>query len=269
MRNDADQATEPAQFVGELFSIANKNAVVTGGTHGIGAFLVKGLLRAGANVITCARGQAALDALMQEMQSDRCAGFATDLSTEDGIEAFVRQVEGAYGDLHILINNVGISWGAPLAEHGRDTFAKVLNLNLTTTFEVSRRLFPLLRRSSRPDDPARVINIGSMQAFTNPSAHNYGYAASKAAIPMLTKHLARDGAPDILVNCISPGLFPSRMSAHLFDKDHPAYGSFPIPLGRPGALEDITGAAIYLSSRASRWVTGVDLLVAGGMASID
>jgi len=257
-------------FTSDLFSVAGKNALVTGGTQGIGALIAEGLVRAGADVTLCARKPKGIDAMVARLSElGSCRGIAADLSRSDGVAQVVDNLRHV-GELHILVNNAGISWGAPFEQHLRESFEKVFNLNVTSMFELTRGLAPLLRAAAKPGDPARVINISSVAGMQIPKLEAYGYASSKAAVNHMTRHLAWKLAPEVLVNCIAPGLFRSRMSAHMFDPAHALYETRPeIPLGRPGALEDISGAVLYLCSRAGAWLTGVVLPVAGGMATID
>jgi NAD(P)-dependent dehydrogenase (short-subunit alcohol dehydrogenase family) len=160
-------------FVEELFSISGKHAVVTGATQGIGLMIAEGLLRAGAEVLICGRRQHALDNVVERLSRyGPCSGCAADLATHKGIDYLVEHISATRQTLHILVNNAGITWGAPLDRHTRDDFAKVVNLNLTTIYELSRRLFPLLRSSAACGEPARVIMIASMQAFAGPRADN-------------------------------------------------------------------------------------------------
>jgi NAD(P)-dependent dehydrogenase (short-subunit alcohol dehydrogenase family) len=258
-------------FVADLFNVAGKRALVTGGTSGIGAMIAEGLVRAGVEVTVCSRRQEGVDATVTRLSEfGSCRGIAADIAKVEGVAKVVEDLRAHADGLDILVNNAGISWGAEFEQHSRAVFEKVMALNVSALFDLTRDLSPLLRAASKPGDPARVINISSVGAFETPQLEAYGYSASKAAVVHLTRHLAWKLAPEVLVNCVAPGLFESRMSAHMFDPAHPLHDTRPqVPLGRPGSMEDIAGAVIYLCSRAGAWVTGDTLRVSGGMTTID
>lgn len=252
----------------DVFSLRGKVALVTGGSRGIGYMIAEGFLAAGARVYICSRHEEAVQAAAERLAPlGDCRALACDLSQENGIATLFRGLDSAEPELHVLVNNAGTTWGAPLDEYPVAAFHKVLDLNVTSVFEVARRLLPLLRRAARPDDPARVINIGSVDGLSVPKSDNYAYTASKAAVHMLTRHLARRLAPEnITVNAIAPGVFETKMTAHWFDTAHPSSRTRPeIPLVRPGRPEEIAAAAIYLAARSGGYLTGVTLPVTGGM----
>jgi NAD(P)-dependent dehydrogenase (short-subunit alcohol dehydrogenase family) len=255
----------------ELFSIRGKTAVVTGGSRGIGRMIATGFVAAGARVYICARKADACDATAAELSKlGECISLPADLSTEAGAEDLVRRVSEREPKLHVLVNNAGAAWGAPLEEYPDSAFDKVLNVNVKGIFHLTRLLLPLLRAAATDSDPARVINIGSVDGLKVPRTENYAYSASKAAVHMLTRHLAFALVGDqINVNAIAPGLFPSRMTAYLFESEAADAIVGHIPMKRAGKPEDIAGTAIYLSSRASAYLTGVVLPVSGGIATID
>jgi NAD(P)-dependent dehydrogenase (short-subunit alcohol dehydrogenase family) len=255
----------------ELFSIRGKTAVVTGGSRGIGKMIATGLVSAGARVYISARKADACDATAAELSAlGECISLPADLSTEPGAAELVRRVSEREPKLHILVNNAGAAWGAPLEEYPDSAFDKVLNLNVKGIFHLTRLFLPLLRAAASESDPARVINIGSVDGLKVPRTENYAYSASKAAVHMLTRHLAHALVGDrINVNAIAPGLFPSRMTAYVFESADAAEVVDHIPMRRAGTAEDIAGTAIYLSSRASAYLTGVVLPVSGGIATID
>ena len=168
--------------------------------------------------------------------------------------------------LDILVNNAGATWGAPFDEFPGAAFDKVLTLNVKSPFLLTQLARPLLEAASADDDPARVINIGSIDGIVVPRMGTYSYSASKAAVHQLTRHMAHALAPKILVNAIAPGPFPSKMMAATLDAvgDRLAAGT---PVGRIGRGEDMAGAAIYLASRAANYVTGAVLPVDGGLST--
>jgi NAD(P)-dependent dehydrogenase (short-subunit alcohol dehydrogenase family) len=255
----------------ELFTIRGKTAVVTGGSRGIGKMIATGLVAAGARVYICARKAEACDATAAELSKmGECVSLPADLSTVEGAEGLVARVAAREAKLHILVNNAGAAWGAPLEEYPDSAFDKVLDVNVKGIFHLTRLFLSLLRAAASDSDPARVINIGSVDGLKVPRTENYAYSASKAAVHMLTRHLASALVGDhVNVNAIAPGLFPSRMTAYLFDSESAAEVVEGIPMKRAGTPEDIAGTAIYLSSRASSYLTGVVLPVSGGIATID
>lgn len=255
-----------------LFDIAGKRALVTGGSGGIGLMIATGLVAAGAEVLICSRKGDAVDAAVTALSADggRIGGVAADLASDAGIAAVAAAVGAA--PLHILVNNAGAAWGAPLAAFPRAGFDKVIGLNVTAPFLLVQALLPALRAAATPDDPARVINIASVDGLRLPNWETYSYSASKAAIIHMGRHMARTLAPDdIAVNAIAPGFFRSRMTEGVFDwHDEAAMAEARSPLGaRTGGADDIVGAVIYLASRAGAWLTGVTIPVAGGLGTID
>jgi NAD(P)-dependent dehydrogenase (short-subunit alcohol dehydrogenase family) len=166
----------------------------------------------------------------------------------------------------VLVNNAGATWGAPLAEHDEASWRRVLGLNVEGVFHLTKLLVPMLKAAATPDDPSRVINIGSIDGIQVPILETYSYSASKAAVHHLTQHLARNLAPDITVNAIAPGPFESKMMAATLAAagDQIAASA---PMKRIGRPDDMAGVAIYLASRASSYVTGATIPVDGGIAT--
>jgi len=190
-----------------------------------------------------------------------------DLSTPEGLDRLATEVSAREPALHILVNNAGAAWGAPIEEYPASGFDKVLNLNVKAVFELTKRLLPLLRKAATPDDPARVVNIGSVDGIRVPVLQNYAYSASKAAVHMLTRHLAHHLVEEhISVNAIAPGPFPSKMTAFMFEagEDVVAQG---VPMARVGRPDDVAGTAIYLCSRAGSYLTGAVIPVDGGVST--
>jgi NAD(P)-dependent dehydrogenase (short-subunit alcohol dehydrogenase family) len=171
--------------------------------------------------------------------------------------------------VHALFNNAGSNWGAPFDEFPESAFDRVFDVNVKGVFLLTRALVPLLNAGATDDDPARVVNTGSIDGYFTPEKgrDNFSYAASKAAVHMLTKHLATELAPRILVNAIAPGLFESRMTKVLLAPGADAVGRA-LPLGRIGAPEDMAGIAVFLAARASSYITGAVIPVDGGVSTI-
>jgi NAD(P)-dependent dehydrogenase (short-subunit alcohol dehydrogenase family) len=251
--------------VSGLFSLEGRTVLVTGGSRGIGAAIATEFLAAGARVIVCARKEGELSETAERLG---CEAIVADLSSVEGARALAGEVGARCERLDVLVNNAGATWGAPLEEFPEDGWDKVMDLNVKAMHYLTVACLPLLRAAARPDDPARVINIGSIDGIIAPMTENYVYAASKAAVHQLTRHLAKRLAPEhILVNAIAPGLFDSRMSAFITSNpDVLDVATATIPLKRIGRPEEIGGSAVYLASRAGGYTTGAVLVVDGGRA---
>ena len=242
-------------------------AVVTGGGRGIGKMIARGLLDAGATVYVASRKSVDLDAAVTELEAHGPVHAVTaDLSTPDGVAAVASHLVDREPCVHALFNNAGVTWGAPLETFPAAGFDRVLDLNVKGVFGLTQALLPMLRAAATPDDPARVVNIGSVDGLRPPARgyDNFSYSASKAAVHMLTQHLAGELAPDILVNAIAPGLFESKMTAGLLSLGEDAIAER-IPLRRIGRPEDIAALAVYLAGPGSSYMTGAVIPLDGGL----
>jgi len=260
-----------AQPAGDLFAVSGKVAVVTGGSRGIGAMIARGLVQAGCRVYITARKAAACDATAAELAAfGECISVPLDLAAPGAAEQLVRVIGEREDRLHILVNNAGATWGAPLAEYPLDAFDKLFNVNVKALFEVTVRSLPLLRAAASAQDPARVINIGSIDGLRAPAMETYAYSTTKAGVHMLTRHLASKlAAESITVNAIAPGPFDSKMMAFALDDPQTrAAIAGRVPLGRIGEPDDMAGAALFLASRAGRYLTGAVIPVDGGLSTI-
>ncbi|MDP5054916.1 MAG: SDR family oxidoreductase [Congregibacter sp.] len=248
----------------DLFKLRGKVAVVTGGSRGIGAMIARGLVENGVKTYITARRADELQATADELAKvGECIAIPANLADLDGVNAFAAELMSRESELDILINNAGASWGAPLEEFPESGWDKVMDLNVKSVFFLTQALLPQLRKAGTAEDPARVVNIGSINGLSYAALQNYSYTASKAAVHHLTRQMAVDLAPSCVnVNAIAPGFFPSKMTSHLLE--HEAEFAKAIPRGRIGTPEDAAGTTIYLCSRASAFVTGHVLVLDGG-----
>lgn len=250
-----------------LFSVEGKTVLITGGSSGIGAMMARGFLDSGAIVYITARKAERLMAKAEELsQYGDCTAIPGDMSTVEGIEAFVKAYSEKEDHIDVLINNAGANWIAPIDNFPEAGWDKVMDINIKSIFFMTQKCLPLLKNGTA-EDPARIINTASINGITNPTMPSYAYSASKSGVIHLTKHLASDLASrNINVNAIAPGFFPSDMTKGLTENEAVAKAVIAkIPRGRMGSPEDIAGTAIYLSSRASAWVCGNIVTLDGGM----
>lgn len=252
----------------DLFSIRGKVAVVTGGSRGIGLMIARGYVEAGAKVYISSRKRDVCDEVANDLsKSGQCFSAPADVGTEAGARQLAAQIAQDEPAVHILVNNAGANWGAPLAEYPDAAWDKVLALNVKGPFLVTRALLPQLEKAAAPGDPARVINIGSIDGLQVPLLETYAYSASKAALHHMTRVLARQLASrGITVNAVAPGPFESKMMAATLERFKDAIVAT-CPLGRIGEPADMAGIAIYLASRAGAYVTGAVIPVDGGIAT--
>jgi NAD(P)-dependent dehydrogenase (short-subunit alcohol dehydrogenase family) len=252
----------------ELFDISGKTALITGGSRGIGLMIANGLVRAGARVIVSSRKTADIEAAGEQLSAlGDCHAIPGDISTAEGAQALAAATRERFESLDILVNNAGAVWGAPLEDFPAIGWQKIMATNVEGIFHLTVALLPQLRASASAEDPARVINIGSIDGLRTPSVPNYSYSASKAAVHMLTRHLARDLAPEhITVNAIAPGPFESQMMAWALDKaDTRSAVEREVPLGRIGRGDDVAGLTMFLASRAGAYLTGTIIPLDGGI----
>ena len=251
----------------ELFSIAGKTALVTGGSRGIGKMIAAGYVEAGAKVYISSRKADVLDEVAAELSAKgECIAIAADLSREDECRRLAEELGEREERLDILVNNAGATWGTPLEQFDDAAWDRVLSLNVKGVFHLTKFLVPLLDAAATDEEPARVINIGSIDGIHVPLLETYSYSASKAAVHQLTRHLAKRLAPRITVNAIAPGPFESKMMAATLD----AFGdqiAANAPMKRIGRPDDMAGAAIFLASRAGSYLTGAVIPVDGGIAT--
>jgi NAD(P)-dependent dehydrogenase (short-subunit alcohol dehydrogenase family) len=248
--------------IDSLFSVRGKIALVTGGATGIGRMIASGFAQNGAKVYIASRKRDTCEAAAEEIShgGGSCTALQVDLADMASLEALACEVTRREPKLHILVNNAGAGWAQPIEKYTEKGWDRVMDLNLKAPFFLIRALLPKLRAAATPNDPARIVNIGSVAGSETLLSNNFAYGPSKAALHHLTRTLARNLADDgITVNAIAPGPFPSRMMGDQLD-----HFADQIPLGRAGEPEDAAGTALYFCSRAGAWTTGVVLPLDGG-----
>ncbi len=261
-------------YLDELFSLNGKTALVTGGATGIGKMAASAMVQAGATVLIASRKGTECAASADEINalggSGQAIGFSGDVSHEEGIINLAEDVQNRTDQLDILINNAGVTWGAPMDDFPYGAWAKVMDVNVTGLFVLTQKLLPMLRKSASSEDPSRVINLGSVMGSANIGDGAYSYAASKAAVHHLTRIMAKEMAGEyITFNAFAPGPFQSKMTAFATDSEEKARAvGKAVPLGRIGRPSDIAGATLYLCSRAGAYVTGAILPLDGGIHTI-
>ncbi|MDZ7684785.1 MAG: SDR family oxidoreductase [Gammaproteobacteria bacterium] len=258
----------------DLFSIKGKTALVTGGSRGIGEMIAAGFLANGAKVYISSRKADVCEATAERLQKEyggECIPIPGNLAELPGIETVANEIASREGKLDILVNNAGAAWGAPLDEFPENGWDKVMDTNVKGVFFLTQKLLPLLRKSASHEDPARVVNIGSVDGIKTPGFDNFSYGPSKAAVHHLTRVLAaRLISENIICNAIAPGPFPTWMlstgvgfggETEGVDWDEVGKGN---PRGRVGTPEDIAGLAIFLCSRAGAFTVGEVITCDGG-----
>ncbi|CAN5900941.1 SDR family oxidoreductase [soil metagenome] len=259
----------------DLFSVRGKVVLVTGGSRGIGEMMAAGFLANGAKVYISSRKADVCDATaarLSETYDAECTSLPADLSELAGIDALTMELSAREPHLDVLINNAGVSWGASIDDFPEKGWDKVMDTNVKGVFFLTQRLLPLLEAGATSDDPARVINIGSVDGIRTPAFDTVSYGPSKAAVHAMTSQLAGKLVKrNILVNAIAPGPFPTWMlstgvgtGGDVDGTDWDAVGQA-MPRGRVGTPEDIAGLAIFLASRAGAFTVGAVITCDGGI----
>jgi 2-deoxy-D-gluconate 3-dehydrogenase len=265
----------PKLSITDLFSVRGKVVVVTGGSRGIGEMIAAGFLANGASVYISSRKATVCDATaarLADAYGGTCVSIPADLSNLAGVDALVAALRTHEQQVHVLVNNAGASWGAPLDEFPEVGWDKVMDTNVKGVFFLTQRMLPLLEAAATPEDPARVINIGSIDGIRTPAFENWSYGPSKAAVHALTRQMAAGLVRrNVLVNAIAPGPFPTWMlstgigtGGDVEGTDWEAFGRG-MPRGRIGTAEDVAGTAIFLASRAGAFTVGEILTCDGGL----
>ena len=259
----------------DLFSVRGKVVLVTGGSRGIGEMIAAGFLANGAKVYISSRKAEVCDATaarLAETYDGECISLPADLSELDGIGVLATQLSERESSIDVLVNNAGVSWGASIDDFPEKGWDKVMDTNVKGVFFLTQQLLPLLEAGATVDEPARVINIGSIDGIRTPSFDTVSYGPSKAAVHALTSQLAAKLVKrNILVNAIAPGPFPTWMlstgvgtGGDVDGTDWDALGRT-MPRGRVGSAEDIAGLAIFLASRAGAFTVGAVITCDGGI----
>ena len=255
----------------DLFSVEGKTVLVTGGSRGIGLMIARDLVESGARVYISSRKAEVCVAAARELSAEgTCMALPADLSRREECVRLAAGFGARETSLDILVNNAGATWGAPLDQFAEAGWDKILDVNLKGVFYLTQAMLPLIRAAATPENPARVINIGSVDGLRAPGGRSfefetYSYSASKAALHHLTRVLAkRLGSENITVNAIAPGPFDTQMMTAVL-AEHSEEVAAASLLGRLGQPGDIAGAVRYLAARSGSYVTGTVLPVDGGM----
>eukprot|EP00747_Dinoflagellata_sp_TGD_P023434 gnl/TRDRNA2_/TRDRNA2_129804_c0_seq1.p1 gnl/TRDRNA2_/TRDRNA2_129804_c0~~gnl/TRDRNA2_/TRDRNA2_129804_c0_seq1.p1 ORF type:complete len:315 (-),score=65.52 gnl/TRDRNA2_/TRDRNA2_129804_c0_seq1:100-996(-) len=266
----------PALGISSLFGVKGKVALITGGSRGIGLMAAKALVENGAKVYVSARKADVCEAVAQTLNSlgpGQCFALPADVSTDKACKELAAQLQAKESKLDILMNNAGATWGSSFEDHPESAWGKVMSLNVASIFHLTRACTPMLLAASGGNlNPSHVINIGSVGGeISSVGDNNPAYLTSKAAVAHLTKHLAGYFArKGVVVNNIQPGVFPSKMTFdyQLKTEKGVEMSANMHPVGRVGTEEDMAGLVIFLSSRASAFVTGESINLEGGVANI-
>lgn len=251
----------------QLFDLSGRVAIITGGSIGLGRQMAEGLAEMGANLVLCARKKERCEQACQELQQSgvKTLALGCDVRNPASIQEVVDATVAAFGRIDILINNAGVSWGAPVEAMTLEQWNKVVETNLTGTFLVSQAVGKVMIRQRR----GKIINVASVAGLggSPPYLQAIGYHASKGGVIVFTKDLARKWAMhNIHVNAVAPGWFPTHMSEGVIQKAKDILLAG-IPMGRFGNEDDLKGAVVFLASDASDYVTGHVLVVDGGQSA--
>ena len=263
--------------VKQLFDLTARVAIVTGGSIGLGRQMAEGLAEMGAHLVLCARKEERCHEAAEELRrlGVKAIALGCDVRDPASIQEMVAATLSQFGRIDVLINNAGISWGAPVEEMRLEDWNKVIETNLTGTFLCAQAVGKVMIRQGRGNNSAgnnsagKIINIASVAGLGGAPEElpAIGYHASKGGVISFTKDLACKWAShNIQVNAIAPGWFPTHMSNRVLQHHEELFLSH-IPLRRFGNEHDLKGAAVFLASDASNYVTGHVLVVDGGQSA--
>ncbi|AOR32587.1 dehydrogenase [Streptomyces fodineus] len=252
-------------YLSDLFSLDGRVAVVTGGSSGIGRAIAGALARAGASVVAVARGKEQLEATVGELTAEggRAGWVAADLGSREGVRAAAEEAAGVFGEPDILVNSAGINLRPPMSELGEDVWDTTMAVNLRAPFLLGQRFGPGMAERGF----GRIIHITSQQAH-RAFVQSGAYGVSKGALESLARSQAEAWSPyGVTVNTLVPGFVMTPLNRRLSsDPDKVAALAARTMTGRNGLAEDFEGAAVFLASRASAYVTGQSLFVDGGLS---
>jgi len=253
--------------INKLLDLSGRVAIITGGSIGLGRQMAEGLAEMGANLVLCARKKERCEQAAEELKKlgVKTLALGCDVKNPEQVQEVVNATASQFGRIDILINNAGTSWGAPVEEMKLEQWNKVIETNLTGTFLFSQAA----GRVMVPQRRGKILNIASVAGMRGapPEFQAIGYHASKGGVIAFTKDLAcKWGIHNIQVNAIAPGWFPTNMSQLVIERNKEAFLS-KIPMRRFGNEHDLKGAAVYLASDASDYVTGHVLVVDGGQTA--
>jgi len=252
-----------------LFDLSGQVAIVTGGSRGLGREIAEGLAEAGASLMLVARREQWLTPTVSEMRAAgfACEGMVCDVTDPAQVDAVVERTLEVYGGAGILVNNAGVSWGAPIEEMPLDKWRLVVETNLTGAFLFSQRAGRVMLARGG----GVIVNIASvagLKGMNEAAPSTIGYVASKGGLIAMTRELAaRWGRRGIRVNCIAPGYFPSRMTEKVLPMVQATYEQH-VPQGRIGREGELKGVAVFLASQASSHITGQTIVVDGGASIV-
>jgi NAD(P)-dependent dehydrogenase (short-subunit alcohol dehydrogenase family) len=253
--------------LGKLFDLTGKVALVTGGSRGLGEEMAEGLAEAGSHLMLLARREQWLSPAVEAMKRRGfgCEGMLCDVSKPDEVKAAVKKTVEIYGRIDILINNAGVSWGAPPEEMPLDKWQMVIDVNLTGAFLFSQAAAAHMIRQKY----GRIVNVASISGLLGSlSLQTAGYVASKGGLISLTRDLAAAWADhNIRVNAIAPGFFPSRMTEKVLPRMQ-EYLTTRVPMRRAGVAGELKGVAVFLAADASNYITGQTIVVDGGVTAV-
>ncbi|KAI1789957.1 NAD(P)-binding protein [Ganoderma leucocontextum] len=261
--------------VNSLFDVKGKVVLITGGTRGIGKMIATGFIKNGAKVYISSRSPkdcAATEKELNELGPGQCIAIPADMQKLEQVDHLVAELSKREKALHVLVNNAGAAWGDTLDDYPDSAWTKLLTLNLQRVFNLTQKCLPLLRAAAEQGgqedgtwrDPARIINLGSVEGLVVPSHETYAYSVSKAGLHHLSRNFAgRLGFEGITSNTLACGPFQSKMMAQTL-RERGEIIKARIPLGRIGTPEDVAGACIFLASRAGAYVNGATIAVDGG-----
>jgi gluconate 5-dehydrogenase len=254
--------------VREIFDLKNKVAIVTGGGRGIGLKMAEGLAEVGANIVLCSRKVENCQKAAQDLAKlgVKTLAMACDVRSSAEIQGVVDKTLKEFGQLDILVNNSGVTWGGPAEDYSLEGWEKVMSTNMTGAFLFSQIAGRVMIRQKS----GSIINIASVMGVIGiqDAADAIAYSTSKGALITFTKDLAAKWAKyNIRVNAIAPGWFPTDMTQWVLGHHGQEILGL-IPMGRYGEPEELKGAVVYLASDASSYVTGIVLPVDGGQLAV-